>query len=262
MSGSARPRQLGRRISRRFSPRIVTHTAPEGGRRCVKTKTPPGCRPEALPGQAIDGVNIAQPRDAAAVYGVVTSDLACRFHAAGLSVLRVKEDGSKEPDGKWKQYQTTPPTTAQLRAWFAGRRGGIGAVMGKVSGNLEMFEFDDWPAYLDLKARISEYGYGELIERIEQGYSEHTPRVAASTGTTAAKSSLEMQKLAQRPAPTADNARGVKTLIETRGEGGYSVMAPSGGNVHPSGRSYEVLSDRRDHSHRRHSGERCRRSAP
>src|SRR5437764_1472974 len=41
---------------------------------------------------------------------------------------------------------------------------------------------------------------------------------------------------ARRPDPSIED--GFKVLIETRGEGGYAVEAPSFGSVHPSGRPY------------------------
>jgi ribosomal protein L37AE/L43A len=170
----------------------------------------------------------------------VSLDAALRFYRAGLSVLPVKEDGSKEPDGKWKQYEETRPTEAQVRAWFANGRAGIGAVMGKVSGNLELFEFDDLDTYHAFKGAAQATGSGELVERIEQGCSDTTPGGGIHWYTRCSEIAANT-KLAQRPQPTEANPRGVKTLIETRGEGGYSVMAPSGRGVHPTGRSYTVL---------------------
>jgi hypothetical protein len=44
-------------------------------------------------------------------------------------------------------------------------------------------------------------------------------------------------KLARRQ----DGDSSVKVLIETRGQGGYILIAPSYGNVHPSGRPYLLL---------------------
>src|SRR5690606_35000535 len=59
------------------------------------------------------------------------------------------------------------------------------------------------------------------------------------------------QKLAQRecggceehPDGTLSNGRpAVHALIETRGEGGYIVSAPSNGSVHASGKPYVLMS--------------------
>ena len=52
------------------------------------------------------------------------------------------------------------------------------------------------------------------------------------------------QKLASRPEASEqqDSKRGsVRVLIETRGEGGYVIAAPSNGAVHPPGKPYRLL---------------------
>src|SRR5262249_40695254 len=49
-------------------------------------------------------------------------------------------------------------------------------------------------------------------------------------------------KLAERPAPTEQDPHAREPLIETRGEGGWIIIAPSNGAVHPSGGSYTLLS--------------------
>jgi putative DNA primase/helicase len=170
----------------------------------------------------------------------VTLDDALHFCRAGLSVLPVRADGSKQPDGPWKQYQITAATEEVVRYWFAQGRDGIGAVMGAISGYLELFEFDDLDTYRVYKGAAAAAGLGALVERIERGYSEATPgdgihwyfRCCQISGNT---------KLAQRPAPTVGNAHAVKVLIETRGEGGYAVLAPSGGRTHPTGHPYHML---------------------
>jgi putative DNA primase/helicase len=167
-------------------------------------------------------------------------DAALRLYHAGLSVLRVRADGSKQPLGPWKPYQTQAATEALVRSWFRDGRDGIGAAMGTASGTCELFEFDDAATYQAFTEAAAAAGLGELVARIAQGYSEATPgggghwfyRGAEGSGST---------KLARRPQPNAADPRAVKTLIETKGQGGFAVMAPSGGTTHPSGRCYRVL---------------------
>ena len=48
-----------------------------------------------------------------------------------------------------------------------------------------------------------------------------------------------LSSLAQKPVPGPQKT---KSLIETRGEGGYCIVAPSGGQVHPSGNPYRLIS--------------------
>ena len=52
-------------------------------------------------------------------------------------------------------------------------------------------------------------------------------------------------KLARRPKlpnEMRDEHDRVKTLIETKGEGGFIIIAPSNGRVHPSNGRYELVS--------------------
>lgn len=152
-------------------------------------------------------------------------------YAAGISIVPPMEDGSKRPAASWKQYTAVRADTDTLRAWWGGATG-VGVVCGAVSGGLEVFEFDDratYDAYCELAHQAE---LGDLIRLLESGYVEDTPsggvhwlyRCETVGGNT---------KLAGRPSGAS-----VKTLIETRGEGGYCILAPSRGRVHPTGKPY------------------------
>ena len=178
---------------------------------------------------------------------LVTTDtdirlLAFEFLQMDLCPMPPKQDGSKRPHpGDWRTYQHRLPTRRELDSWYSEGLTGIGAVCGAISGGLELFEFDDMETYLAFCEVAEQAGLGELVSRVRLAYSERTPgngihwfyRCEEIAGNT---------KLATVSAPTDANPRGVKVLIETRGEGGYAVMAPSFGAVHPSGLAYEVLS--------------------
>ena len=167
-------------------------------------------------------------------------------YRAGIVILPVKADGSKRPDlASWATFQERKPSDDELRRWFARPRPGVGVVCGRISGNLEMVEFEGRAVDEGILARFREAaraaGIGDLLERIEAGYRERTPsggihllyRVEMPLGNT---------KLAQRPATDReleiDPDDKVRALIETRGEGGFVVTAPSSGSVHPSGRPW------------------------
>lgn len=170
-------------------------------------------------------------------------------HEVGLCVIPPREDGSKAPQGSaWKPYQVERPSDKQLWAWFGRGRHGIGLITGRVSGGVaaedgevlggtECFEFDDRGAYDRFLRAAADAGLADLVERIDTGYSEESPsggihwlyRCARIGGNT---------KLAERP--TAEPGRR-DVLIETRGEGGFVILAPSHGPVHPSGRPYRLL---------------------
>lgn len=170
-------------------------------------------------------------------------DVARRAYKLGLCVVPPREDGSKMPetiivDGKasWRQWQAVRPDAEQMKAWYGdGRRSGVGLICGAVSGNLEMFEFDQSDRLQTFIDTMDGLGYAELIDRLRAGYEETTPggglhwlyRCEAIAGNTT---------LARRPGPDGKPI----TLIQTRGEGGYTVIAPSNGRVHPSGGAYRL----------------------
>ncbi len=172
---------------------------------------------------------------------------------AGLSVHRPHENGSKAPDpiypgvdedGKpkwsWLHADGQPPSRATLREWY-GPRQGIGLRCGAASGGLECYEFDCRETYETFLETAKECGLADLVNRIEAGYREVSPgggiHLLYFCGEIRGNT-----KLAKRPSPTDDNPRGVKTLIETRGENGFIIIAPSGGTVHESGRPYVLTS--------------------
>lgn len=163
---------------------------------------------------------------------VQVREAAEEWHDAGYSVVPVAEDGSKTPDLRsWKHYQSEAATAEQLAHWFDNGRARTG--LGVVTGfkDLEMFEFETAPAYVSFKAAAVATGLGDLVDRLDKMYVEESPRggyhwfwrcEAVESSTVLAKKS--------------DGT----PLIETRGVGGFAVVAPSHGNVHKSGRSYRL----------------------
>lgn len=186
------------------------------------------------------------------------------LHDAGFSVVRVKEDGSKHPDGPWKKYQGQRSTSAEHDAWFGPDRHGrvaqgIGAIFGAISDNSEMLEFEG-PAidegYLDQVTEIAEAsGLGEVLKAVLNGWVEQSPKGGIHAHLRVDGAPVKRNtKLASRPkrddelTPEEVLVR-IKepakvfplVLIETRGEGGFSVLAPSHGRVHPTGEPYVRL---------------------
>jgi putative DNA primase/helicase len=164
--------------------------------------------------------------------------------AGGISVVPPAEDGTKRPfpdgNGRWKRFQERPSTEDDLGRWY-GPCTGMGFVLGAVSGGLEVLEFDDRETYERFKEAAKAVGLSDLVDRIEAGYVEETPgggvhwpyRCSEVRGNT---------KLAQRGGEPDEAGRPtVECLIETRGEGGFVVTAPSFGAVHPTGRPYRLI---------------------
>jgi putative DNA primase/helicase len=187
--------------------------------------------------------------------GGVTSELfdaARSARGVGICVIPAATNGSKAPwpDGAtWARWQSELPDDEDLARWFAnGRYTGMGVVCGAVSGNVEMLEFEGravTEGVLDAFIAAAEAcGLGDTCERIALGYQERTPsggvhwlyRCEAVAGNV---------PLAKRPATPAELAvepkAKIKILIETRGEGGFTITAPSNGTTHPTGRSWVLL---------------------
>jgi hypothetical protein len=171
---------------------------------------------------------------------------ALELYQTGHCPVRATMDGEKRPVGGWKKYQSVRPTEDQIIEWFGNGYHGIGIITGAISGNAEVLEFEGRAVAEGLLARWAEImdasGLGELRERL-RGWVERSPsggyhihyRVEGRPvpGNT---------KLARRPATPeelAENAdEDIKTLIETRGEGGFIITAPSNGTTHPSGQPW------------------------
>jgi hypothetical protein len=166
-------------------------------------------------------------------------------YAAGLSVVPPREDGSKRPIGAWKAYQHVRASVDQLHAWY-GPCTGLGLVTGRVSGNLEVLEFDERAIYERFVAHARQTGLGDLVDRIEQGYLSDTPGggVHWPYRCDAIEGNVKLATRPKRPDERRDPRDTTKTLIETRGEGGFIVEAPSNGRVHPSGGAYRLRAGR------------------
>lgn len=163
----------------------------------------------------------------------------------GISTVPVSVDGSKKPAPfTWRKYQDARPTTQELIDWFGkGTQQGVGAICGAVSGNLEMLELEGRAVaaqiHIQAKEMAENSGLGDIWQKIQDGYCEVTPSggihwlYRISDGLVPGN-----QKLARRPGENG----GVDVLCETRGEGGFVILAPSAGTCHPSGEPWKILS--------------------
>ncbi len=137
---------------------------------------------------------------------------------AGLCVLPARRTEKRPAVGSWKRYQSTLPTPAELSAWMAGGPDAICILCGAVSSNLEMIDFDAggerFAAWWD---RIPP----PLRERL---VIEKTPAHGRHVSYLVEKPICGNLKLAQRR-----DGEKVTTLIETRGEGGLFLCAPTPG---------------------------------
>jgi len=167
---------------------------------------------------------------------------ALRFAAAGCSVVPVMADGSKRPGvGSWKEYQSKLPTADELQAWFKDAKG-VGLITGQISGNLEMLELEGRAVaggmHTAIKEMAHEMGIDALWDRLNSGYCEMSPSGGLHWLYRLQGPVPGNVKLARRPGAND----GVDVLAETRGEGGFVVVAPSGGTCHSSGGFWQLIS--------------------
>jgi len=140
------------------------------------------------------------------------------YAAAGLCVLPAKRAEKRPAVGAWKQYRDRLPTEAEVSAWFANQQDALCILCGHASHQMEMIDFD---------------AGGELFsawwERIPAGLRDRLVVETTPSGGYHVVYRCQVEicgnlKLAQRK--VGDR---VVTLIETRGEGGLFLCAPTPG---------------------------------
>lgn len=166
-------------------------------------------------------------------------ETALALYAEGIVALPVRTDGSKAPGlSSWKTYQQTRPTVDEMLLWFGtNSTDGIGVLTGAISGNLEMVELEGRAvmagALDELVDLASDNGIADLFDRVREGYQETTPSGGLHLLYRVTDGEVRRNtKLAR------DEDRQV--LAESRGEGGFVVIAPSAGTTHPSGKAWQL----------------------
>lgn len=179
-----------------------------------------------------------------------TKHAALQAVEAGISVIPIlpaTNSGSKRPAVPWKQFQTTRPTPQQVENWFDNPNHGLGVVCGSVSGNLEMIEVEGRAAHHlpELAELACNSGLGDLWDQMTTGWFEQSPTGGYHFYVKCVDPVGGNRKLARRPSTETEleaNPRvRVQVLAETRGEGGYSVIAPTPGRFHENGKPWSRL---------------------
>ncbi|MBA3890644.1 MAG: bifunctional DNA primase/polymerase, partial [Gemmatimonadaceae bacterium] len=156
-------------------------------------------------------------------------------HAAGLCVLPVAGDGSKRPAvPSWTPYQTTRPTSAQMRAWGFEFRDGFGMIAGPVSGHRESWDFDEpatFDAFIEAAAAT---GLGAVVQRIRDGYEDETPS-GGRRWIVSYPADVDWHDTTLARRPGRDGESKTKTLVELTQ---FAILAPSNGRTHPTGGAY------------------------
>lgn len=157
---------------------------------------------------------------------------ALEAHHAGIRVIPIRADGSKAPYIKgWPDHQTTE---AHIHDWFDGPNtfDGIGAVCGDPSGGLLMLEIEG--AYVqqvgEVRQLAEDSGLADLWAKMANGWMEQSP-----------SGGLHWFIRVDGPAPRSTRlawSTDGKVIAETRGNRGYTVLAPSHSGVHATGRPW------------------------
>jgi hypothetical protein len=156
----------------------------------------------------------------------------------GQSVFPIRRDGTKAPAvDSWTPYRERLPTESELTAWYDHPDPpGIATAAGKVSGNSEHIDFDQ-------KADVIFPEWRELVrsERLDLWPKLcviRTPRQPVGFHVKYKCSGVQIpgnHRLAKDPSLPKNK----QVLIETRGEGGYTVAPGSPACCHENNAVYE-----------------------
>lgn len=153
---------------------------------------------------------------------------------AGMTPVPVRDDGSKAPAIAWGKLRERVVSAGEVEEWFTKNpTWGLGVVCGKASGGVEMLEFEGRAAHLlpRLEHAMREAGLGDVWSQLNSGWAEKSPSGGVHFYYRYPRDHEGNKRLA------VDGAGAV--LAETRGEGGYSIIAPTPGHCHNSGEAWE-----------------------
>ena len=169
------------------------------------------------------------------------ADIAKTWQAAGVSVIPILANQTKRPAFRWSPYQVSIPTLGEVDEWWGnGKPYGLALICGAVSGNLEMCELEgracDGDTLTDISNRMDELGVGHVWDLLNSpdGYSEMSPSGGLHL----------LYRISDHEVPgntKIANGKDGLVLAETRGHGGYVIVAPTPGICHPSGESWNLI---------------------
>lgn len=153
-------------------------------------------------------------------------ETALSFISAGLSVIPVRtvddpNEAKRPAVSSWKEYQSRIMNASEVETWFAATDR-IAVVAGNVSGNLEILDFDvpklcqKW--FVEVESIDPALASSLYVEESPSGGHHVIYRFEAQVSGN--------QKIAMRPTDAGESV-----LIETRGEGGYCLVAPTPGYI-------------------------------
>lgn len=166
---------------------------------------------------------------------------ALEFYLEGIVPLPTNKFRQKAPAvSSWTQYQKEKPTKEQVLEWFS-KSDGLGVLCGQISGNLLLIELEGRAATLQtidlLTHRAKENNILDLFEKLNSGYVERSPSGGLHWLLKSEAPVPGNEKFARR----VDENGVISVLAESRGEGGFVVVAPTPGICHPSGNGWNII---------------------
>lgn len=166
---------------------------------------------------------------------------AVEFYLQDIVPLPTNKFRQKAPAvSSWTQYQKEKPTKEQVLEWFS-KSDGLGVLCGQISGNLLMIELEGRAATLQtidlLTHRAKENNILDLFEKLNSGYVERSPSGGLHWLLKSEGPIPGNEKFARR----VDENGVISVLAESRGEGGFVVVAPTPGICHPSGNGWHII---------------------
>ncbi len=182
--------------------------------------------------------------------------VATAYTQAGLCTLPAIVQDKRPAVSSWRQFQSRIPSEQELGSWFSNTHNAVCVVCGEVSGNLEMIDFDiggqmfdEWasivrkeaPGLLDKLVVESTPGGGVHAAYRCTGPVEGNQKLAIKVYETDGPHGVVVCNKEYAPRAVGDRWEARVTAIETRGEGGLFLCAPSEGYALSQG-SLEHLS--------------------
>ncbi len=170
-------------------------------------------------------------------------DTASAYLRSGLCVLPAVLVEKRPALAGWKQYQRRLPTDRQVRTWFADAPA-LCILTGAVSGNLELLDFDHEAELFQAWYELVESQCPGLVEKLtierSQSGGRHVVyrceseipgnrKLAQRTFAVSDYNPIEYAGKRHVPRKVGDQSEVTLTLIETRGEGGLFLCAPTPG---------------------------------
>lgn len=169
------------------------------------------------------------------------AEVAVKWHQAGVSTIPIVKGGSKRPAVRWAEYQARIPELGEIDRWWGnGHEYGLAIICGAISGNLEMVELEaranTGTTLMKIDEAMREAGLEDLwvaltVERF--AYMEVSPSGGMHL----------LYRVVDHEVPgntkIANDATGL-VMAETRGEGGYVIVAPTSGICHPTGQPWTL----------------------